>query len=82
MVLGARVRYLQISIKIYHKQVKLFIFNRCVHVFHYLMRKTLSPSLSDCICFCICIVFVLSDEREFSINFFQIETLFQMSLFN
>ena len=46
------------------EQLKLFIFTRCAHVFNYLMRKTLSP------------IFCLSDEWEFSINFFQ------MSLFN
>ena len=31
--------------KIYNKQVKSFIFVRCVHVFNYLMRGTLSPGL-------------------------------------
>ena len=34
-------------------------------------------------CVKLCLpVFCLSDEWEFSINFFQIEILFQMSLFN
>ena len=43
--LTGMVRYLQISTKLSHNQVKLFIFTRCVHAFNYLMCGTLSPSL-------------------------------------
>ena len=35
----------QICAKIDHKQVKLFIFTKCLHVFNNLTRGTLSPSV-------------------------------------